>query len=510
MMSIEEVSASSLTRVLAPKVDGTINLLAALEKRPDTRLLAISSLAAELAGLSLGAYAAACRYQDALIDFQRERFGRPWVSVNLDHWQLAEDSPEAQRIGVSQGSRIDAESGLAYFRYIFSHGLSGRQLVARTPLPERARKWLRRGVAPKPSAGSAEAVGEKGARLVIGETVRRLVAEYSLDGDIRPDCSLAEMGIDSLAAIELAAVIQAATGSAVSAADLHAAASVESLLARLGSSEPISASLVSVLRSATDPGPSQLTLIHPHGGGLGCYQALVRVLDFQGQVLGIRAQGVFGEAAPLESVEEMAARYLRDLAPHESHARVLLGFSAGGLIAVEMARQLQERGQPPRALVLLDALPPAGLRESMRGETLDEVAFLAEAFLGLVQLPEEELRLLPPEDARRTAIDLWRKAGLVSDRFGPGDLTAWRAVFTAGLKAYITWEVPAVQGVPTLLVRGVKQTGGYVAPEPDLGWRPAVGARLEIFSSPGEHHEILHPPFVDRVAAAVSQFLQTV
>ena len=75
-------------------------------------------------------------------------------------------------------------------------------------------------------------------------------------------------------------------------------------------------------------------------------------------IYGIQAQGVDGAADPLERVEDMAKLHLdalEELYPHDPY--ILIGYSFGGLVALEMAQRLAESAKKVALLVLLDAYP---------------------------------------------------------------------------------------------------------------------------------------------------------
>jgi thioesterase domain-containing protein len=75
-------------------------------------------------------------------------------------------------------------------------------------------------------------------------------------------------------------------------------------------------------------------------------------------VYGIQAQGVDGMEPPLDRIEDMAALYLdalKSLQPHGPY--ILIGYSFGGLVTLEMAQRLAESGEPIALLVLVDAYP---------------------------------------------------------------------------------------------------------------------------------------------------------
>ncbi len=99
-------------------------------------------------------------------------------------------------------------------------------------------------------------------------------------------------------------------------------------------------------------------LVHPIGGEVLSYRKFADLLDRETWCL--RAAGLSDGERPRTDLREMAAAYLHELRDMGLRAPFLLGgWSVGGLIAFEMARQLTFEGEPPGKLVLIDAYPPA-------------------------------------------------------------------------------------------------------------------------------------------------------
>jgi len=100
---------------------------------------------------------------------------------------------------------------------------------------------------------------------------------------------------------------------------------------------------------------------------------------------GVRAPGYDGSEEPLDTVEELAARYIESIRLVQPYGPYLLGgHSFGGVVAYEMGRQLRAAGEEVTRVVLLDtyvpvpgqSLPPvddaAAIRELM---TMNRLAF---------------------------------------------------------------------------------------------------------------------------------------
>jgi thioesterase domain-containing protein len=75
-------------------------------------------------------------------------------------------------------------------------------------------------------------------------------------------------------------------------------------------------------------------------------------------VYGIQAKGVDGKEEPFDRIEDMASYYIDELdkiLPEDSY--ILVGYSFGGLVALEVAQRLQEKGRKVPLLVFIDTYP---------------------------------------------------------------------------------------------------------------------------------------------------------
>ncbi|NUP38127.1 MAG: acyltransferase domain-containing protein, partial [Streptomyces sp.] len=102
-----------------------------------------------------------------------------------------------------------------------------------------------------------------------------------------------------------------------------------------------------------------LFLAAPAAGSALCYREFARAVGGDRPVYGIDAPGLLGGVRTPDRVEELAAhhiRVLRAVRPHGPYA--VGGWSVGGLVAHEMAAQLERAGERVELLLFLDGFAP--------------------------------------------------------------------------------------------------------------------------------------------------------
>jgi thioesterase domain-containing protein/acyl carrier protein len=111
-----------------------------------------------------------------------------------------------------------------------------------------------------------------------------------------------------------------------------------------------------LLREGTKAPP--VFLAHGLGGSVMDFFQPVRHIRTEHTICGLQAKGSDGLDQPLDRIEDMADFYLgamREAQPHGPYA--LIGYSLGGLVALEMAQRLGSRGERIALLAMLDAYP---------------------------------------------------------------------------------------------------------------------------------------------------------
>ena len=176
------------------------------------------------------------------------------------------------------------------------------------------------------------------------------------------DESFFDLGGQSFEAVRLVGLVKDVLGVGLTLGDIWEQPTIEALAARIErqfAGRNTSGDCAVTVRA--DGAGAPLHLVHPAGGQVLCYRHLAGDLDRP--VRAFQAVGLDGHAAPLDSVPAMAARYLGaiDLAAASaaSPAGLLFGgWSSGGPIAFDMARQAQALGHRVAGVVIFDSPAP--------------------------------------------------------------------------------------------------------------------------------------------------------
>jgi len=171
-----------------------------------------------------------------------------------------------------------------------------------------------------------------------------------------------ELGGNSLIAVRLFAQIQKIFGKRLPLATLYKAPTVRQLSDLLNQKEliPSWSPLVEIQTGGYKP---PLFFMHAEGGNVLEYQPLAKHLGKDQPFYGLQAQGLEGKEIVVHTIEEMAAHYIKEIKTVQPKGPYYIGgYCLGGLVAFEMAQQLQAEGEQVAFLALISTSTPAQLR----------------------------------------------------------------------------------------------------------------------------------------------------
>ncbi|MEM7586019.1 MAG: amino acid adenylation domain-containing protein, partial [Acidobacteriota bacterium] len=329
--------------------------------------------------------------------------------------------------------------------------------------------------------------------------------------EIGPEDNFFEIGGHSLLAVRLFATIEERVGVRLPIAALFRHPTVRGLAELLRRQALAGAG--SVLVPIQPMGRRRpFFCVHAVGGNVFSYVALAQQLPDR-PFYGLQAAGLDGEADL--DVEAMARRYVSAMRAVQPVGPYLLGgWSMGGVVAFEMARQLQEQGERTGLVVLLDSFAPA-----LASRPHDEVTLLA-TFAQDLGLPSTELTLprrrwwqRPRPVATEPLLEqLWtaaRRSGRAPEEVGRERLAELYELFKLNSQALAAHRVRPFAG-PTALVRAAERNGRQQSrsKDPAHGWGPFADGGLEIHETPGTHFSMVREPHVLALGERLGDLLQ--
>ncbi|WP_433927428.1 amino acid adenylation domain-containing protein [Sorangium cellulosum] len=238
---------------------------------------------------------------------------------------------------------------------------------------------------------------------------------------------------------------------------------------------------------------AQVFCIEAPGDGVWRHEALARALDGRATVIAVERGADEGEELSVEALADDCAAVVRPLG-RDRVPCVLVGWSFGGAMALEVARRLRDAGAPLVSLILLDSAAPAEVRDGV------------ERWLGV---PLEQV----PAGALVQAWSASRHEATPAHRgiLRPGDDAAtWRSVslrLSAKLRALGRYEPRAYAG-DALLIAAQASRGPSLDLLPDRGWTRILVGRFEIEPLECGHYDFALAPVASRVAAIVARVLE--
>ncbi len=224
---------------------------------------------------------------------------------------------------------------------------------------------------------------------------------------------------------------------------------------------------------------------------------------------GLQARGLFGDDKPHDSFAEAARDYLVEIRQIQPHGPYLLGgFSGGGLIALEMARQLRASGEEVAQLVMLDT--PLPMRPSLTRQD--------KLLIRMTEMREQGPAFAANWVKNKLGYELARRqraqaAAPEAEGAAFHDLAIEAAFREALPKVELApWDGKVAMFRPPLDRRFKVSGGRWVTTGreylyEDNGWSDWM-AQLRVIEVPGDHDSMVLEPNVRRLASVLREILR--
>lgn len=258
-------------------------------------------------------------------------------------------------------------------------------------------------------------------------------------------------------------------------------------------------SLVTIQRGS--PARRPFFCVHGAGGNVLNFRDLASHLDPKQPFYALQARGVDGNTTPHASLQAMARDYLVEIRRVQPEGPYILGgYSGGGVVAFEMAKQLQGQAERVSRLVLLDTFVPGlspqrtSLQERVTRLVNEGTPYLRKAAEWAIE------RRLRDRIDRRKLNDALERGGTVP--FELRDL--WLTLnFQQRSSEYV---MSTYQG-PTVLFRAEKIDPYFAYVGERLGWEKWLPHGLELVVVPGDHDSLVLEPNVQELGSRLDALL---
>ena len=308
-----------------------------------------------------------------------------------------------------------------------------------------------------------------------------------------------DLGGDSSLALELFNEIARACGRELPPVTIYHAPTIAALADLL--EQPTTPRLppLVLLKPGTQAPPVFIT--HGLGGSVMDFYQVVKHIQLPNAIHGMQTRGIDGVEEPFDRIEDMAQFYLdaiREVQPHGPY--LLIGYSLGGLVTLEMAQRLSKSGEKIALLAMLDSYP--NIRYLPPGQRIRLLRRLVARHAStVVQLPMREALsyiLRPSERRQHIPGDHSGRARYQSSGVSP----AMQRVRDSAYLALSRYQPRFYRGA----IKFVRAQVSTDFPDDPAAVWANLANQFEVETVPGDHLEIITTHFA-QLACVLARFV---
>ncbi|CAM2069713.1 Amino acid adenylation domain-containing protein [Sulfidibacter corallicola] len=245
--------------------------------------------------------------------------------------------------------------------------------------------------------------------------------------------------------------------------------------------------------------------IHPTGGNVFCYIELAHRLGDDQPFYGIQSPSLDGTIETFGSNEATATHYIERIRSVQACGPYRIGgWSSGGVLAYEIARQLHEIGERVEMLMMLDTTAPQAHLPLEDWEVT--TSFLIDYYRGDLQLDPRRLKKRSFRENVREISEMAAAKGRYVNTNLP-QLAQLFEVFTRDIRSFETYDIkPFDQTIELMIARDSEESKR----DPNLGWTEFLPEeRIATTIVPGDHFSVLKPPLLENLVETILRLRDT-
>jgi oxalate---CoA ligase len=347
---------------------------------------------------------------------------------------------------------------------------------------------------------------------------------------LAPDDDFFHCGGNSLAAIELLIKIQREFHRTFPPDAIYQYPTIRqqaSMVGRNDENRPEYHPLIVPLREKGTLPP--LFCLHPLGGWIKEYQYISLFLNQDRPIFGIRARGLEPAEKPVKTIEEAAREYFDAIKTVQKDGPYyLLGFSAGGIYAFELACYIQSRGESVAYLGIIDMSLPAPLKRIYNLTRGQDSGIFVRAGYSLYSMVNNQLK----DNPKSLLYKLFVRSGIFMSHFvfllkGSRSSPAgsveefiteadkvWISTLPQQQRELVSTQIGAMSLYNPRIFLGdiaLFSTGPewqFYHDDPARGWNTTIKGKTIVIHVPGDHQTLHIEPFGQVTAKEIEESIE--
>lgn len=229
----------------------------------------------------------------------------------------------------------------------------------RVPLPlypfERKSYWYNHHIYRESSQKFIERINHANPFYFVEQTLVNIFRDLFADDTIQTASDFLELGGDSMFALSLVAQIKDTFDVNLNLDEVYQFSKISVLAGHILKTFKQTPGVNLVVLKKGDAQMPPLFIVHPPNGSLIHYAALIKYLSYDGIIYGIQNPPNENDFMNFPSIQNLATQYVHLIEAKIKNDFYLMGWSFGGVVAFEMAYQLEKKNQPASCVILLDA-----------------------------------------------------------------------------------------------------------------------------------------------------------